>query len=323
MLKSLTTTLLCTNSLLCSIRGSNSAIYSKSLLLRHMASGGVVNTEFDEYYNFALKIAREGGKVAQTALKQTEKPTFVEKTCSSDVVTKTDVEVEKLLFDRIRKMYPAHSLIGEESVDTSETACKLTGNPTWIIDPIDGTSNFVHGFPFVAISIGLWIDKKPAIGIIYNLILDQMYSACRGKGATLNGEKIHVSGQTDLNKAFIMCEWGSQRVIEWATSNRDNMFSLATAPNQCHGLRSLGSSALNICMVASGCADAYYETGLHCWDMAAGILIIEESGGVCMDIEGGELDLMSRRLLCCSTPVLAKEIVKKTKPLSLKRDDEN
>ena len=322
MLRSITALLL-TNSLRCSTRRTRSTILSNPLQVRIMASGDVINTEFDEYYNFALKIAIEGGKVAQAALKQKEKPTFEEKSCSSDLVTKTDVEVEKLLFDRIRSVYPSHSLIGEENASSSECRCQLTANPTWIIDPIDGTSNFVHGFPFVAISIGLWVDKKPAVGVIYNLILDQMYSACRGRGATLNGEKIHVSGQTELNKAFIMCEWGSQRIVEWATSNRDNMFSLATAPNQCHGLRSLGSSACNICMVASGCADAYYETGLHCWDMAAGVLIVEEAGGVCMDIEGGELDIMSRRLLCSSTSVLAKEIVKKTRPLSLKRDDEN
>ena len=285
---------------------------------RRMATG-VSTPDFLEYYNFALKIAAEGGKIAQAALKQKEKPVFEEKTCSSDVVTKTDLEVEKLLFDRIREVYPTHALIGEESVCDS---CNLTAVPTWIIDPIDGTSNFVHGFPFVAVSIGLWVDKKPAVGVVYNVMLDKMYAAFRGGGATLNGEKIHVSGQTELSKAFILCEWGSQRFVKWATSNRDNMFSLATAPNQCHGIRSLGSSALNICMVASGCADAYYETGLHCWDMAAGVLIVEEAGGVCMDIEGGELDIMSRRLLCTSTPVLAEEIMKKTTPMSLKRDDE-
>ena len=314
MLKSLSA-LLYTGSIRYSICGINSVIFS-----RHMATEAVGNPEFVEYYNFALKIAAEGGKVAQDALKQKVKPVFEEKSCSSDVVTKTDFEVEKLLFDRIRKVYPSHSLIGEESVSGS---CKLTASPTWIIDPIDGTSNFVHGFPFVAISIGLWVDKKPAVGVVYNIILDQMYAACRGRGATLNGDKISVSGQTELSKAFILCEWGSQRFVKWATANRDNMFSLATAPNQCHGIRSLGSSALNICMVASGCADAYYETGLHCWDMAAGVLIAEEAGGVCMDIEGGELDIMSRRLLCASSSVLAEEIMKKTTPLSLRRDDES
>lgn len=290
-------------------------------IVRHMASEVSQDNEFEEYYNFALTLAAEGGKVARTALKQKENLAFEEKSCSSDVVTKTDLEVEKLLFDQIRKVYPSHCLIGEESASSSESACKLTASPTWIIDPIDGTSNFVHGFPFVAISIGLWVDRKPAVGVIYNIMLDQLYAACRGQGATMNGEKIHSSGQTELNKAFILCEWGSERIIEWVSTIRDNLFALATPPNQCHGLRSLGSSALNICMVASGCADTYVETGLHCWDMAAGVLIAEEAGAVCMDIEGGELDLMSRRLLCSSTPLLAKEIIKKIKPLSLKRDD--
>lgn len=127
-----------------------------------------------------------------------------------DLVTETDQQVEKLLIAGLSKQFPNHKFIGEESV-AGGSRCDLTNAPTWIIDPIDGTMNFVHTFPHCCISIGLFIEQKPTIGIVYNPNLEQLFTAIKGRGAFLNGKKIHVSGQKELSKAMVCYENGSSR----------------------------------------------------------------------------------------------------------------
>lgn len=132
------------------------------------------------------------------------------KTSAIDLVTETDQEVEKMLICDLSREYPAHKFIGEESVSIGDR-CNLTSEPTWIIDPIDGTMNFVHGFPHSCISIALFINAEPIIGVIYNPMLEQLFTARKGKGAYFNGKKIQVSGQTDLSKCLLMMECGTSR----------------------------------------------------------------------------------------------------------------
>lgn len=121
--------------------------------------------------------------------------------------------MENFLIDNIHKQFPSHKFIGEESVAAGEK-CKLTATPTWIIDPIDGTMNFVHGFPHSCISIALFIEEIPMIGIIYNPSLEQLFCAKKGQGAFFNGKRIQVSDQTDLSKALLMMECGTGQVPE-------------------------------------------------------------------------------------------------------------
>lgn len=127
-----------------------------------------------------------------------------------DLVTETDQQVEKMLISSLSKQFPDHKFIGEESV-AGGSQCNLTNAPTWIIDPIDGTMNFVHGFPHCCISIGLFIEQVPEIGIVYNPVLEQLFTAVKGRGAYLNGKRIKVSGQTDLSKSMLCFENGSSR----------------------------------------------------------------------------------------------------------------
>lgn len=129
------------------------------------------------------------------------------------MVTETDRAVEKLLIDSLSKHFPDHKFIGEESVSAG-VQCILTEAPTWIIDPIDGTMNFVHSFPHSCISIALFINRKPEIGIIYNPVLNQLFTACKGKGAYLNGNQIKVSNKISLAEALIMIEFGTSRDLE-------------------------------------------------------------------------------------------------------------
>lgn len=153
------------------------------------------------------------------------------KSCDIDFVTETDQEVEKLLIDNLSKEFPDHLFIGEESV-ANGAQCNFTDKPTWIIDPIDGTMNFVHSFPHSCISIALFINKEPEIGIVYNPVLEQLFTARRGKGAFLNGKRIHVSGTNKLGDALIMMEFGTNRdpqKLEVVASNQRNLM------NQVHG----------------------------------------------------------------------------------------
>ncbi|XP_012279373.1 inositol monophosphatase 1 isoform X2 [Orussus abietinus] len=228
------------------------------------------------------------------------------KSCEVDLVTETDRQVEKLLIDGISAEFPDHKFIGEETTDTN-VKVKLTDSPTWIIDPIDGTMNFVHGLPHTCISIALMINKITEIGIVYNPILEQLFTARRGQGAFLNGAPIRVSDTKELCEALLMIEVGTCRDPEKMKVVMENMHICAP---RVHGTRSLGSAALNMCMVAMGGADANFEFGIHIWDIAAGDIIVREAGGVCIDPAGGVLDPLGRRVLCASTVELAQTIAK-------------
>lgn len=221
-----------------------------------------------------------------------------------------------MLIDGLSKAFPDHKFIGEETV-SSGAQCDFTDAPTWIIDPVDGTMNFVHSFPHSCISIALFINKLPVIGIIYNPMLDQLFTARKGKGAYLNGQKITVSGTKALADALIMMEFGTSRDPERRKVILENQQNLMP---QVHGLRALGSAALNMAMVACGAADAYFEYGIHIWDIAAGEMIITEAGGVVIDPAGGEIDRLSRRVLAASNQELAEQLAKQLVQFYPERD---
>lgn len=153
------------------------------------------------------------------------KKTVDTKSSDIDFVTETDQRIEKMLINTLITEFPNHRFIGEESV-ASGGNCTLTDAPTWIIDPIDGTLNFVHSFPHSCISIALFINSEPQIGIIYNPILEQLFTARKGKGAYLNGKPIQVSEQTQLSKALIMIEGGTSRDPAKMKSVMENMHIL-------------------------------------------------------------------------------------------------
>lgn len=153
--------------------------------------------------------------------------------------------------DGIRNKFPDHEFIGEEESSDGKKV-RLTDAPTWIIDPIDGTMNFVHSFPHSAISIALLINKEAQIGIVYNPVLGQKFTARRGQGAFYNGKQIHVSEEKDLSKALIMVEFGTNRESEKVRVIMDNLDNLI---RKTHGARCLGGAVLNICMVALGAAE--------------------------------------------------------------------
>ncbi|XP_073975971.1 inositol monophosphatase 1 [Rhodnius prolixus] len=265
-------------------------------------------------FGVAKNLVEEAGKLITEAIWKDKKVST--KSSAVDFVTESDQRVEKFIISSISKEFPDHKFIAEESTDQE---LKLLDYPTWIIDPIDGTMNFVHGNPLVCISIGFYVNKEAEFGIIYNPVLKELYTALKGKGAYLNGQPIAASGRTEINKALICFEGGSSRDPEKMRCVIENFTTLYP---KVHGFRSYGTAAISMSMLARGSVDAYFEFGPHIWDMAAGSLIIREAGGVVIDPSGGPLDLMSRQFLCASSTELALELSKNLKLYKQQRDDE-
>ncbi|KAG0497143.1 hypothetical protein HPP92_001834 [Vanilla planifolia] len=204
----------------------------------------------------AVDAAKNAGEVIRHGFYQTK---HVEHKGQVDLVTETDKACEELIFTHLKKHFPSHKFIGEETSAAFGTS-ELTDEPTWIVDPLDGTTNFVHGFPFVCVSIGLTIDKVPIVGVVYNPIIGELFTGVRGQGAFLNGKPIHASSQTELLKSLLATEVGTARdksTVD-ATTNRINSLLYKV-----RSLRMDGSCALNLCGVACGRLDICYELGFE------------------------------------------------------------
>ncbi|KAJ3191246.1 hypothetical protein HK101_007938 [Irineochytrium annulatum] len=197
------------------------------------------------------------------------------KTSAADVVTATDKAIEDLIKKELLGKFPNTKFIGEESENGA-----LTGEDTWVVDPVDGTTNFVHGLPFVCISIGLLRDRVPVLGVVHNPILSELYTALQGHGAHLNGRRLPLhppNSLPDLTTALVATEYGYDR-DEKMENKLDVLHSVLK--ENVRGVRSLGSAALEGCLVARGALDVYWEAGVHSWDVAAAVAIVREAGGL-------------------------------------------
>ncbi|XP_062128268.1 inositol monophosphatase 1 isoform X6 [Drosophila sulfurigaster albostrigata] len=278
--------------------------------------------DLDDIFAFAVALVRKAGDFALASNHAKDRLSYTTKEHERDLNTSTDNEIEEMMIKEINEKYPNHKIIAEEEVSRSETGqVKLTTEPTWIIDPIDGTMNFVHHFPYYCISVALLVDKATAFGIIFNPALQEFYTARKFQGARLNDEPIHTSAQMELKDAMILQEYSSG-VDECRTNAA--LQNASRLIKKAHALRSIGSSAMGLAMVASGVADAFYFFGLHVWDMAAGNLLVSEAGGTVMDPSGGPVDLMSRRVLAAATQPLADQLsAELTQNYPKPRDDES
>nr|XP_057922860.1 inositol monophosphatase 1-like [Doryrhamphus excisus] len=265
---------------------------------------------------FGLSVAKQASQLVLAAFEQQKEVKC--KSSAADLVTQCDMKVENFLKSAIANKYPNHRFIGEESVGTGEDV-ELTDHPTWLIDPIDGTVNFVHRFPFVAVSIAFCVNKQTEFGIVYSCVDDKVYHAQRGRGAFLNGQQLHVSGQQDVTKCVVVTEIGAERDDLALSTMTSNIFRLLKLP--VHGLRALGTAAVDMCQVATGGADVYYHIGMHCWDIAASAIIVQEAGGVVMDTNGSEFDMMSRRVIAASSSAVANHIARVIRVFPCRRDD--
>ncbi|GMI93260.1 L-galactose 1-phosphate phosphatase [Hibiscus trionum] len=262
----------------------------------------------EEFLAAAVDAAKKAGEIIRKGFYQTKN---VEHKGQVDLVTETDKACEDLVFNHLKQHYPSHKFIGEETTAACG-ASELTDEPTWIVDPLDGTTNFVHGFPFVCVSIGLTIGKVPTVGVVYNPIMNELFTAVLGKGAFLNGTPIRVSSQNELVKSLLATEVGTKRDVLTVdtTTNRINKLLFKV-----RSLRMSGSCALNLCGIACGRLDLFYELGYGGpWDVAAGVLIVKEAGGLVYDPFGKDFKITVPKV-AASNPFLKDafvEVLKQT-----------
>ncbi|CCE63311.1 hypothetical protein TPHA_0E02190 [Tetrapisispora phaffii CBS 4417] len=213
-----------------------------------------------------------------------------------DIVTEIDKEVEQLIWKTLKDEYPTFQFVGEEGY--VEGVTEITNDPTFIVDPIDGTTNFVHDFPFSCTSIGLTISKVPVVGVIYNPHLDLLVTASKGNGVKVNGEqfdytqKYQTMGPLVLNKSIVALQPGSAREGENFTCKMKTYQNLlAYEKGFVHGFRNLGSSAMTLAYITLGHLDSYWDGGCYSWDVCAGWCILTESGGRIVGANKGEWDI--------------------------------
>ncbi|XP_051128701.1 inositol-phosphate phosphatase isoform X2 [Andrographis paniculata] len=244
----------------------------------------------EDFLAAAVEAARKAGEIIRAGFYGKK---GVEHKGLVDLVTETDKGCEELIFTFLKQKFPDHKFIGEETTAALGPE-ELTNEPTWIVDPLDGTTNFVHSFPFVCVSIGLTIQKVPTVGVVYNPIMDELFTAIRGKGSFLNGNPIKASSQTELVKSLLATEVGTKRDKPTMDDVTNRIKSLLF---KVRSVRMGGSCALNLCGIACGRLDLTYEIGFGgAWDVAAGAVIVTEAGGLVFDPSGKDFDLTSQRV---------------------------
>lgn len=224
---------------------------------------------------------------------------------SVDLVTEYDVEIEKYLAVKLLEAFEGFVIVGEES--STGKNIKYPKKAIYV-DPIDGTTNFIHRVPFCAISVGIWEDGEPVAGVVYNPVLDECFSAQKGKGAYLNGQSIHVSKQDDFQQSLICTGFPYTKVqkgadYEWVLSALANLLPVT------RDIRRTGSASIDLCYVACGKFDAYYECNLKPWDVAAGILIVQEAFGEVSD-ENGAGYRLDKHIIACSNGAIHDKLVR-------------
>ncbi len=245
----------------------------------------------------AKKAALVGGKEALKYFGKIKKVS--QKTSFGDFATKADIAAEKKILSIIKKRFPEHDIVAEESgLQKSES------DFTWFVDPIDGTTNFFHKNPFFCCSVALRKKNKFVVGAVYDPIRKELFHAAKGKGAFLNGKRIKVSNASKLNQ----CLGATGFAYDRKNLMKKNLKLVQKILPQIHGIRRDGAAALDLCYVASGRFDLYWEFGLKPWDLAAGIGIIEEAGGKVTDEKGKPVKNLKKWVVASNSKVHSKLI---------------
>ncbi|AEO67800.1 uncharacterized protein THITE_2089287 [Thermothielavioides terrestris NRRL 8126] len=271
-----------------------------------MATRSITERELEEIYAFAVQLGKDAGRLLLEAAQSRfsddgdSSQDFSEKDSAVDIVTKTDEDVESFIRTSIAKRYPDHAFVGEESYSKGASRAYLIDDavPTWCVDPLDGTVNYTHLFPMFCVSIAFVVGGKPVIGVIYAPFLNQLFTACRGRGAWLNETQrlplvrnpIPAMPKNAPGGCIFSCEWGKDR-RDRPDGNLyrkvDSFLNMAAEVGgrggkggMVHGVRSLGSATMDLAYTAMGSFDIWWEGGCWEWDVAAGIAILQEAGGL-------------------------------------------
>ncbi|WP_088239850.1 inositol monophosphatase family protein [Calothrix rhizosoleniae] len=245
-------------------------------------------TNLQIFLDIATEAALAAGAVLQGYLGKVEDAT-TEKGRPGDLVTVADKASEAVVLDYLHRHFPDHAILAEESGKLGNQKNEYL----WAIDPLDGTTNFAHQYPCFAVSIGLLINGIPQVGVIYDPFHDELYRAAAGLGATLNRRPIRVSQTTELGKSLLVTGFAYDR-RETADNNYAEFCHLT---HLTQGVRRSGSASIDLAHVACGRVDGYWERGLSPWDIAAGIILVQEAGGQVTAYDKSPLDIYSGRIL--------------------------
>lgn len=242
-------------------------------------------------YSFELKVAKEAARSAAQIIEkyQNENSFSVSFKGKNDLVTEADIKSEEEIVSFIKKEFPDDHILAEESAQSST----MPEGRTWLIDPIDGTTNFSHGFPIYCVSIALWENKKPKMGLVLEVANGECFTATAGEGAFLNGDQISVSKLDEPANSLIGTGFPYNDLS--LMDNYLEFFRFLMHNSQ--GVRRPGSAAYDLCCVAAGRLDGFYEYALNPWDVGAGALIVQEAGGVVTDWSGGNDWLFGKRIV--------------------------
>lgn len=216
----------------------------------------------------------------------------------ADLVTEADRSSEKLIVSRIKAQFPDHNIMGEEG-----TRHEGGGDYKWYVDPLDGTTNFAHGFPVFCVSLGLQYKDELIAGVLYDPTRDELFSAEKESGAYLNGARIHVSKTSTLAESLLATGFPSHK-----RHKNPNIYFYHTITLRSHGVRRAGSAALDLANVASGRVDGFWEFNLNAWDTAAGIVLVREAGGTVTRFDGTPFRIDSRETLA-SNGIIHQELM--------------
>lgn len=239
----------------------------------------------------AVRAARRAGDLIARSFDERDNVSVRQKT-DRDYVTEIDQKAEAIIIREIQKHYPAHGIVAEESSRLNPGA-----SIQWYIDPLDGTTNFVHGYPHFAVSVSAWKDGKPLLAVVHDPMRNETFEAQNGQGAFLNRQRLRVAERTDVAQTIFASGLPVYRreTIDLFQRRMDACVR-ATA-----GYRRGGSAALDLAYVAAGRLDAYWEAGLGPWDIAAGVLLVQEAGGMATDIDGASVNLEKGDVLAANS----------------------
>ncbi len=249
--------------------------------------------ELQIFLDIATEAAMAAGIVLENHFGKLEQ--IEEKGRSGDLVTEADKKAEKQVLEVLNRHVPNHQILAEESglLEKSDSSY------LWAIDPLDGTTNYAHGYPIFAVSIGLLIEGKPMVGVVYNPARGELFRAAKDIGATCNRRPIRVSQTTELARSLLVTGFAYDR----RETNDNNYAEFCHLTHLTQGVRRSGSASCDLTDVACGRVDGYWERGLKPWDIAAGIIIVEEAGGKITAYDGTALDINSGRILASNPQI--------------------
>ena len=240
---------------------------------------------YNDYLHEAVVAARIAGRYQQSRFASSLE---IEMKGDKNLVTEVDKESERLIVEHLLSRFPDHDIVAEEGDYLQRgSSCR------WIIDPVDGTTNYAHGYPWFCSSIGLELDGELVAGVIHNPVYDELFTATKGGGSYLNGRRLSVSARAPLENSLL----GTGFPYDCATDPANNFANFIAFQKMARGIRRAGAAALDLAYVAAGRLDGFWELKLKAWDVAAGVLIVREAGGVVTTFDGSSYDIFNDRIV--------------------------